>query len=387
MNTLFTSTASVIMVITIMIATALYLQKIKVIKNYLGPAMTVIILGIILSNTHVMPFWTDSYGIIMTYGVPLFISIMLLSVDVKEMAHLSRKALLAMAIAVFSVSIVTVIAGLIFSGKIDEGWKIAGMYVGTYTGGSANLSAIAVALGAEASTIAAANAADYVVGMPLTIVLFAMPAILKASKKFNKLWPYSLSEEELTAGRNNEELMTRKEWGIGDIATMLAYGLIVTGVATFLAGLVPEYFGVVRILTVTTIAIIVAQTPFAKKIKGNMDLGMYISLAFLCVIGISVNIKEFAGSALAITGFCAVVILGTLALHVIITRLFKIEYQYVLISITSAIADGSTSAMIAAGGGWKSLISIAVVLGVLGMVIGNYLGVGIAYLIKALLGM
>ena len=67
-------------------------------------------------------------------------------------------------------------------------------------------------------------------------------------------------------------------------------------------------------------------------------------------------------------------------------RLFKIDYQYVIISIVASIADGTTSALVAASAKWKALVSIAVVLGVIGSVLGNYLGIGTAYLIKALIG-
>lgn len=49
------------------------------------------------------------------------------------------------------------------------------MFVGTYTGGSSNLTAIAVGLDASKNTIASANAADYVVGIPTLILMFATP--------------------------------------------------------------------------------------------------------------------------------------------------------------------------------------------------------------------
>ena len=64
---------------------------------------------------------------------------------------------------------------VLFANKIDEGWKVAGMFVGTYTGGSSNLTAIAVGLDASKNTIASANAADYVVGIPTLILMFATP--------------------------------------------------------------------------------------------------------------------------------------------------------------------------------------------------------------------
>ena len=72
---------------------------------------------------------------------------------------------MALVCAVFSVCLMATVFGVIFGNKMFEGWKIAGMFVGTYTGGSSNLTAIAVGLDAANETIAAANAADYVIGM------------------------------------------------------------------------------------------------------------------------------------------------------------------------------------------------------------------------------
>lgn len=117
-----------------------------------------------------------------------------------------------------------------------------------------------------------------------------------------------------------------------------------------------------------------------------MDLGMFIVMFFLSTVGLSLSLAAFAGAALTVTLFCAFAIFGSLALHLVLTRLLKIEYQYVLTSIVAAIADPSSAAMVAATAGWRSLVSIGVVLGIIGTVMGNYLGVAIAYLIKMLIG-
>ena len=97
---------------------------------------------------------------------------------------MSKQPLISIVSAVFCVSIVAVVFGAIFGNIVEEGWKVAGMFVGTYTGGSANLTAIASGLDASASTIAAANAADYVIGMPTLVLMFAMPALLKNGNGF-----------------------------------------------------------------------------------------------------------------------------------------------------------------------------------------------------------
>ncbi|HBG2483485.1 DUF819 family protein [Clostridioides difficile] len=386
MNTLFSNSGSILAVMTSMIALGFYLQRYKAIKS-LGPALTIIIMGIILSNLKVVSVSTELYGTISTYAIPVSMTIMLMSVDLKEMTKLSREPLIAIFVAVLTVSIMAFLFGLVFAEKISEGWKVAGMFVGTYTGGSANLTAIGTGLNVSRQTLAAANAADYVIGVPTLIFMFALPAILKNSKKFKKLWPYHVEESELEDCQN-EEFMESKEWSIKDIAWMLAIGFVVTEVSTILAGYFNSSFSsAARILLVTTISIIIAQLKPVKKLKGNLDLGLFVALFFLCTIGFSVDIKEFLGSTFTITLYCFSIIFASFVFHLGITRLLKIKYQYVILSIVGAIADGPTSALVAASAKWNSLVSVAVVMGVIGGVLGNYAGISVAYAIKMSLGL
>ncbi|MCC0671156.1 DUF819 family protein [Clostridioides sp. ES-S-0145-01] len=386
MNTLFSSTGSILAIMTAMVAFGFYLQKYKVTKS-LGPALTIIIMGIILSNLKIVPVSTELYGTISTYAIPVSMTIMLMSVDLKEMTKLSREPLIAIFVAVLTVSIMAFLFGLVFAGEISEGWKVAGMFVGTYTGGSANLTAIGTGLNVSRQTLAAANAADYVIGVPTLIFMFALPAILKNSKKFQKFWPYHLEESELEDCQN-EEFMESKEWSIKDIAWMLAIGFVVTAVATILSGYFSSSFSsAARILLVTTISIIIAQLKPVKKLKGNLDLGLFVALFFLCTIGFSVDIKEFLGSTFTITFYCFSIIFASFVFHLFVTRMLKIKYQYVILSIVGAIADGPTSALVAASAKWNSLVSVAVVMGVIGGVLGNYAGISVAYAIKMVLGL
>ncbi|HBG7258459.1 DUF819 domain-containing protein [Clostridioides difficile] len=386
MNTLFSNPGSILAVMTSMIALGFYLQRYKAIKS-LGPALTIIIMGIILSNLKVVPVSTELYGTISTYAIPVSMTIMLMSVDLKEMTKLSREPLIAIFVAVLTVSIMAFLFGLVFAEKISEGWKVAGMFVGTYTGGSANLTAIGTGLNVSRQTLAAANAADYVIGVPTLIFMFALPTILKNSKKFKKLWPYHVEESELEDCQN-EEFMESKEWSIKDIAWMLAIGFVVTEVSTILAGYFNSSFSsAARILLVTTISIIIAQLKPVKKLKGNLDLGLFVALFFLCTIGFSVDIKEFLGSTFTITLYCFSIIFASFVFHLGITRLLKIKYQYVILSIVGAIADGPTSALVAASAKWNSIVSVAVVMGVIGGVLGNYAGISVAYAIKMSLGL
>lgn len=386
MEPIFSSTISIMAIIFMTISFALYLSKRKPFTS-LGPAILVIIIGIILSNLRIVPTWSDVHGFIFAYAVPLSISIMLLGVDLSGILKLSKQPLLAMFFAVLSVSIVAFVSGVFMAGGIPEGWKVAGMFVGTYTGGSVNLTAIGTALQATPDTFAAANAADYVVGIPSLVLLMAAPAYMKNSKWFNRIWPYKMSDEELVL-EGGHDFLKAKEWSINDIAWLFGIGFAVVFLATEFSGLFSDSIAsTVKILAITTISILLAQFKPIKELKGKLDLGVYVALTFLVIIGFMVDIRQFFSSAISISVYCAIVIFGSLFLHLLLCRMAKIKYQYVGISIMAAIADGSSAALMAATGKWESIISIAVVLGIIGNAVGNYVGITVAYLIKGILGM
>lgn len=384
---LFNTTESLLAVVLLMVAISLWVQKFKAFKN-IGPALTVIVFGIILMNTGIVPGYHDVYGTIQGLCVPMSISIYLLNVDLKEMAKLSKQPLMALASAVFSVCLAATLFGLIFAGRIDEGWKVAGMFVGTYTGGSSNLTAIATGLDATNQTIAAANAADYVIGMPTLILMFAAPALMKKSKALQKFWPYHFSEEELIGDGNHTELMAAEEWSIKDIAWLLGLSMAIVTIATTASGFLfgASFTSAGRILLISTLSIIVAQFPPVKKLRGNINLGLFFGLMFLAIIGFCVDLRGFFGSALSITLFCFCVIAGSTIIHLTITRLLKIKYEYVLLGITGAIADGTTAALVASSAKWSALINVGLLMGILGGVCGNYVGIAVAYLIKMIIG-
>lgn len=261
------------------------------------------------------------------------------------------------------------------------------MFVGTYTGGSSNLTAIAVGLDASKNTIASANAADYVVGIPTLILMFATPALYKSSKWLKKLWPYEMSESELLGDGNHEELMTSKEWSIQEIAWLLAIGFGTVWAATSISSMVfgEGFRSAGRILLITTFSIILAQVPAVRRLRGNFDLGLFVAVLFLVTIGFAVDLKQFFGSTFYITLFCFCVIACSILLHLLITRLLKVRFEYVLLSIVGCISDGPTAALIASSASGRPL-STSACSWAYWPVPGQLCGIGVAYAIHAFIG-
>ena len=387
MGALITRTDGLMFVILLMVAFSLWLQRYKVFKS-LGPVLTVVVFGIILSNTHIVPILHDVYSMLSTYCVPLSISICMLSMNLTELKKLTKEPVLALISAISSVCLVAIVLGIFFAPRIVEGWKCAGMFVGTYTGGTPNLTAIATGLDCSRETLAAANAADYVVSTPLMVFLFAAPMLMKASKKWNKFWPYQFSKDELEEG-DKEPLMSDKKWSIRDIAWLLTIGFGITFVTTaFSQAVFPESFWKAgRLLLLTTVSICVAQLKPVQKLRGNLDLGLFISLTFLSTIGFAVDLQQFIGSAFMMTMYVLCMPVGCILLHLVICRLLKIKYEYVVLSMVGCIVDGPTSSLTAAGANWKSLINVGLIMGVLAGAAGNYVGIFVAYTVRTICGL
>ena len=104
-GTLFSSEGALLFVIFGVVALGLWLQRFKVFKT-LGPALTVIVTGIVLSNLKVVPTSSATYDAVSNYCVPLSVSICLLSLDLRQMRKLTKEPVIALISAVCSVCLV-----------------------------------------------------------------------------------------------------------------------------------------------------------------------------------------------------------------------------------------------------------------------------------------
>ena len=87
------------------------------------------------------------------------------------------------------------------------------------------------------------------------------------------------------------------------------------------------------------------------------------------------------------TMYVLCMLVGCILLHLVICRLLKITYEYVVLSMVGCIVDGPTSSLTAAGANWKSLINVGLIMGVLAGAAGNYVGIFVAYTVRTICGL
>jgi len=130
----------------------------------LGPVVLAYAAGIVLANAPGVhlgeTFGTNIAGGAVLAAIPL----LLFSTDLKKWVTLARGLLVSFACACFAAVVAAGTVGWVFRNATDEWWKIAGMLVGVYVGGTANMSAIGFALETKQETFVVLNAADVVCG-------------------------------------------------------------------------------------------------------------------------------------------------------------------------------------------------------------------------------
>jgi uncharacterized membrane protein len=354
--------------------------------NKLGAVIICYAVGLIIGNVGILP--EDIYGtqmMLMTLVIGIAIPLIFFSVDMKRWSRLAGKSLLSLAFVVLSVIAMACAGYFIFRPLIGgEAWKVAGMLVGVYTGGTINLAAIGVALNIDPTLYVAAHTADVAIGgIWLLIVLTILQRIvLKFLPPFQPLGDEKQSQD--TANFDSYAgILQRKV-----IVPLLGAFGIAVGVFAVGAGLtfiVPEEFAmVVAILTVSTLGILFSLIPAVRRIPMTFQLGEYFILIFCLVVSSLANIEQLLNIAPAVIALVVFVKLVSVVVHVALSAIAKIDADTVIITSVAGLYSPPFVPMVAAALKNKEVIVSGVITGIIGWVIGTYLGIAVAYVLHAL---
>src|SRR5215831_111489 len=357
--------------------------------KHLGSVLTVIIITAILANLHVVPSSGNApplYSQIFQYAAPLGIFFLLLEVKLKDLKFAGPPMLIMFFIGSACTIIGVVVGYKIFVPQhhhISLAYAVAGMYTGTYIGGSANLNAIAIQFGVikDGTLYAAVNAVDNIMTtIWLSMTMLLPPIMYRFFPRKRRIAPElkGFSEEEL---RNMINYM-KAETTITDIALLLALGFG----SMFLSALITNYFPQVpSILVLTTLALVLAQIPFVQKLKGGKLMGFLLVMIFLAVIGAYCDIGALLKSGEA-AGILLVWDAVLIAIHGVliftIGGIFRQDWDIVSIASNANIGGATSAPVCAASLGRPDLQLPGLLAGSIGNAIGTYCGVMVAEFLK-----
>jgi uncharacterized membrane protein len=143
--------------------------------------------------------------------------------------------------------------------------------------------------------------------------------------------------------------------------------------------------GIPFILTLTTIAVLLAQLPFVAKLKGANILGYFMVLVFLAVVGALCDIRALLNSgdlALTLLLWVTIIILLHGILLFIIGGLFKQDWAVVAMASNANIGGTATAAALAASFKRPDLRLPGILIGSVGNAVGTYLGFIVAEMLR-----
>jgi uncharacterized membrane protein len=317
--------------------------------------------------------------------IPLALPLILFSLNVRRWLKFSGKGFLSMVLALVSVMIIVATGYLIFRDKITQGKEVAGMLIGCYTGGTVNMASLAVALKVEPNTFVMTNTYDMIVG-GLTILFFITvgPAVFR----------FFLPPFKRHAGQTSENLDFKtidKEMaeefddftGIFKKDTILPLlGALGLSAVIFAAGfgvsmLFPEVPLLISvILTITTLGVASSFIPKVRQIKKSFQLGMYFIIAFSLVIASRCDLSVFFQiKYISLLLFVTYAYFGSLILHLFLSWIFRVDADDFLVTTTGFVYSPPFVPMVAAALKNKDVILTGLATGIIGWMIGNYLGI------------
>ena len=327
------------------------------------------------------------YSTLTTTLLPCALVLLLLDINLPEVARIGWRALAAMGLGAASIVVgAPIIAWLLRAELPAEAWKGVGTLAATWTGGSMNLLAMRTILGTPESIFTSLMVVDAVIAYGWMALLVAASSAQAPIDRWLRAPPPNIllknREEDLVGGR-----------AISCTPTTLAACALIAGsltvVANRLALMLPTNVLINTrsgwtVLLVTTLALIASMAPSVRRLgRCATTLGTPCLLLVLASMGAQASL-----AALWSTPQWIMLGAGVAVVHGIIMlvggRLLRLPLG-VLATASQANFGGVVSAPLVGAVYEERLAPIGLGLAIIGNAVGTYLGLGAASLARWLM--
>lgn len=348
-----------------------------------GASLLTLAFGAVVSNVGLVPASSPVYDGIAGPVTSLAIAWLLLSVNLEDVKRAGPRMFGAFGLALVGTALGAFIGALVLASALGEhGWRLAGVFTGTYTGGSVNFVSVGRGVGLPDSIWGGATAADALttgIWMAATLVL---PLWLA---RFFPPIPRSVTEVDEAAGAEapSHPFFAPASLSATDLTVLLATGLALLAAADLTARVVPQ---VPSVLWLTTYALIVGHTRWFHRAEGALQLGTMALHLFFVVIGIWSRVSEIAAVGMVVFVYTLVVV----GIHGLVVygggRLARLDLATLSVASQASVGGPASALAVAVAREWPGLVLPGIIMGLLGYAVGSYLGMTVAYLVRGVLG-
>ena len=330
----------------------------------------VILLGILLSNTGVIPTKSPAYDFIGGVLMPMAIPLLLIKADLRRIFRESGRVMIGFGIAALS-TITGALIGYLLLDLGNIGPKAAAVYSAGWIGGAVNFVAVSEAVAMTPDEFSVAMGASSPVSVIAMMALLTLPSI----KLLRKWLPSTIIDRDDVGGQT-------LQMKVEDMSPVQVVGLmaISAGICA-IAEVISDWMGYSQyyVLVITVLTLLVANVfpAYMDRLGGEFSLAMLLMYLFFAAIGCGTDATSFLGSALVLF-FYGLTIIGIHLLVVIaVSRFFRLDLAEVVIASAAALVGPAPAAAIASARQWPTLVTPAVMCGIFGYAIANFIGVAI----------
>lgn len=396
-------------------ALAFWLERRVDVLSRVGASLMVIVFGALLSNAGLVPAASPVYDVVTGPVTSLAIAWLLLAVHLSDLRQAGPRMLGAFALAALGTAAGAALGTLLFGAAFgDDGWRLAGAFTGTYTGGSLNFVAVGRGVELPDRLFSGAAAADNLTTALWLAVCLVLPRWIGrfypsapagadgtadgadapadaspegagatagsgapdgAHPQADGDGPLDGSGREAASGWGEHPFFSHAPVSVLSLARLLALGFGLLVGAELVSRVVP---GLPEVLWLTILALAVGHLPGLGRPQGALQLGNYALHLFFAVIGIFSRVEEILTVGLTVFWFTLTVV-GVHGVVVFVGgRLARLDVETLTVASQAAVGGPSTALAVAVSRGWRSLVLPGVAVGLLGYAAGNFLGFAMA---------
>jgi uncharacterized membrane protein len=345
----------------------------------------------LLSNTGILPMESETYTFIRRILLPASLLLLVLSTDIPAVISLGRDAVVLFLAGVVSIALGGPLAflalGWMFpTDALDQAWRGLAALTGSWIGGGANFVAIGQSVGADAATLGTMVVVD------VTMAYFWMAILLGfAGRETAMDTRIGADRARIDAVRAKVEAYqaeVSRPANVPDLLMILALGIGLTIVATGVAAHLPDVGEIINGFTwvvclVTAAGVALSFTPLRRlEGAGASVVGSACLYLLVAAIGASAQFRELLKNL----PLLAVGVLW-MAIHaasmLAVRRMLRAPVFFLAVG-SMANVGGAASAPVIAAAFHPALATVGVLLAVLGYVLGTYVGLMTAYLLRAI---
>ncbi len=319
--------------------------------------------------------------------VPIALPMLLFSLDFKKWLKEANKTILSLVLAFISVIIAVGVGYLFFGTHLEEGNKVSGLLIGVYTGGTPNMAALQSALEVDRTTYILTHTYDMAVSLVWLIFILTigqkvlnwiLPKTKKSTPKPGSQVEYDGADMDSYAG-----MLQKKR--ILPLLGSLGLAILIFGAGFGLSMLFKkDSQTMIHILFITTAAIALSFSKRINRIEKSFQLGMYLIIVFSMAVASMADLNTLVNISTNLFFYVVVAVWGSLVIHILLSMIFKVDTDMVIITSTALAFSPPFVPVVAAAIKNKEVIIAGLTVGIVGYALGNYLGIGISELIANL---